>query len=148
MLQKWMFSFVFLLAVLSVNAQFRKIPAVVTDAFKAKYASASGLEWKDKLTSFEADFKSGGKDMRAFFTSKGEWTKTETENTFNSLPVEVKDGFKKSKYADLSVLSVMQVEDKEKGFLYKIAVKKNDYNKRNLVFSASGQLVSDNGSII
>ncbi len=148
MLQKWMFSFVFFLAVLSVNAQFRKIPAVVTDAFKAKYASASGLEWKDKLTSFEADFKSGGKDMKAFFTSKGEWIKTETEHTFNSLPVEVKDGFKKSKYADLSVLSVMQVEDKEKGVLYKIAVKKNDYNKRNLVFSASGQLVSDNGSII
>jgi hypothetical protein len=148
MLQKWMLSLVFFAAVLSVNAQFRKIPAVVTDSFKAKYANASALEWKDKLTSFEADFKSGEKDMKAFFTSKGEWIKTETEHTYNSLPVEVKDGFKKSKYAELTVLTVTQVEEKEKGVLYKIVVKKNEYNKRNLVFSKSGQLISDNGTLI
>lgn len=148
MLKKWSFSFVFFLLMLTVNAQFRKIPAVVTDAFKAKYANASGLEWKDKLTSFEADFKSGDKDMKAFFTSKGEWIKTETEHTYNSLPVEVKDGFKKSKYAELNVLSVTQVEDKEKGVLYKIVVKKSEYTKRSLVFSKTGQLISDNGIII
>src|SRR5437868_4424542 len=100
MLQKWMFSVVFFLTVISVNAQFRKIPAVVTDAFKAKYANATGVEWKDKLSSFEADFKSGDKDMKAFFSSKGEWIKTETKHTYNSLPSDVKDGFKKSKYAE------------------------------------------------
>jgi hypothetical protein len=49
MIQKWMLSFVFLVAVLSANAQFRKIPAEVTDAFKAKYEKASGVSWKDKL---------------------------------------------------------------------------------------------------
>src|SRR4051812_46369685 len=124
MLQKWMFSFVFFIAVVSANAQFRKIPAVVTDAFKEKYANASAVEWKDKLSSFEADFTSGDKEMKAFFTSKGEWIKTETKHTYNSLPSDVKDGFKKSKYADLSVVDVTQIEDKDKGLQYKVVVKK------------------------
>lgn len=147
MLQKWMFSFVFFLTVLFSNAQFRKIPAVVTDAFKAKYSNASGVEWKDKLSSFEADFKSGDKDMKASFSSKGEWLKTETKHTYNSLPSDVKDGFKKSKYADLSVADVTQVDDKDKGVLYKLQVKKSEYNKRNLVFTKTGQLISDNGTL-
>jgi hypothetical protein len=148
MLQKWIFSFVLFLGVLSVNAQFRKIPAVVTDAFKTKYASASGVEWKDRLTAFEADFKLSEKDMKASFSSKGEWLKTEADFTYNGLPTEVKDGFKKSKYADLTVTGVTQVEEKEKGVLYKIVVKKNEYSKRNLVFSKTGQLISDNGTLI
>ena len=143
MLQKWMLSLVLLIVVASSNAQFRKIPAVVTDAFKAKFASASSVEWKDKLSSFQADFKLGEKEMKAFFTSKGEWIKTETKHTYNSLPLEVKDGFKKSKYAELSVLDVMQVDDKEKGVQYKIVVKRNEYNKRTLVFSKTGQLQND-----
>jgi hypothetical protein len=147
MLQKWMFSLIFLITVSAVNAQFRKIPAVVTDSFKGKFADASGVEWKDKLSSFEADFTLGEKEMKAFFTSKGEWIKTETKHTYNSLPADVKDGFKKSKYADLSVIDVTQVQDSEKGDQYKLVVKKNEYSKRNLVFSKTGQLVTDNGSL-
>ena len=145
MSKKWIFSVVLILAMGSVNAQFRKIPAVVTDAFKTKFATASGVEWKDKLTSFEADFKSGEKDVRAFFSSKGEWIKTETKHTYNSLPLEVKDGFKKSKYAELKVADVTEVEDKDKGLLYKMIVKKNDYQKKVLVFTKTGQLTSDYG---
>lgn len=147
MLQKWIFSFVFFLAVATVSAQFRKIPAAVTDAFKAKYSNASGVEWKDRLSSFEADFTSGGKEMKASFNSKGEWLKTETKHTYNSLPSDVKDGFKKSKYADLTVVDVTQIDDKDKGVLYKLLVKKNEYSKRNLVFTKSGQLTSDNGTL-
>lgn len=146
MLQKLIFSFILFLAVSGVDAQFRKIPAVVTDAFKTKFATATGVEWKDKLTAFEADFKLADKDTKAYFSSKGEWLKTETKHTYNSLPLEVKDGFKKSKYADLSVIDVTQIDEKEKGLLYKVVVRKNEYSKRNLVFTKSGQLVSDNGS--
>lgn len=145
MLKKWMFSFVLLIGMFSANAQFRKIPAEVTDAFKAKYEDASGVAWKDKLTSFEADFTLKDKEMKAFFSTKGEWLKTETKHTYNSLPSDVKDGFKKSKYADLSITDVTQIDEKENGIQYKIVVKKNDYNKRNLVFSKSGQLIKDNG---
>lgn len=146
MSKKWMFSFVLLFVMFSVNAQFRKIPAEVTDSFKVKYENASGVSWKDKLTSFEADFKQGDKEMKAFFSSKGEWIKTETKDSFDNLPPEVKDGFKKSKYADLSPLEVLQVDEKDNEIQYRLVVKKNDFNKRSLLFSKEGQLVSDNVS--
>lgn len=146
MSKKWMFSFVLFFVMFSVNAQFRKIPAEVTDSFKVKYENASGVSWKDKLTAFEADFKQGDKEMRAFFSSKGEWIKTETKDSFDNLPSEVKDGFKKSKYADLNPLEVMQVDEKDNEMQYRLVVKKNDFNKRSLLFSKEGQLVSDNVS--
>ncbi|MEJ7683783.1 MAG: hypothetical protein WKG06_39155 [Segetibacter sp.] len=95
MSKKWIFSFVLLLVMFSVNAQFRKIPAEVTESFKAKYENASGVSWKDKLTSFEADFKQGDEEMKAFFSSKGELIKTETKYSIEGLPSEVRDGFKK-----------------------------------------------------
>lgn len=146
MSKKWMFSFVLLFAIFSVNAQFRKIPAEVTDSFKVRYENASGVSWKDKLTSFQADFKQGDNEMRAAFSSSGEWIKTETKHDYESLPADVKDGFKKSKFADLNILEVLEVEEKDKETQYRIVVKKNDIAKRSLVFSKSGQLISDNAT--
>lgn len=147
MSKKWMASVVLMLVMFSSNAQFRKIPAVVTDAFKAKYEDASGVSWRDKLSSFQADFKLGDKEMRSTFSSKGEWLKTETRYDYVSVPGDVKDGFKKSKYAELSVQEVTRIEEKDKPVQYKIMVKKNDFNKRYLVFSKTGQLLSDNTSL-
>ncbi len=143
MSKKWMFSLVLLLVIFSVNAQFRKIPAEVTDSFKAKYENASGVSWKDKLTSFEADFRQKDKEIKAFFSSKGEWIKTETKYSVESLPSEVRDGFKKSKFAHLNVLDASLIDENDKELQYRIVVKKNDISNRSLVFSKSGQLISD-----
>ena len=145
MFKKAFFSIGFLFLIFSADAQFRKIPAEVTDAFKAKYAEASGVTWRDKLSSFQAEFKVGEKEMRSVFSSKGDWLRTETKFDYVSLPAEVKDGFKKSKYADLSVLEVNRVEEADQ-INYKVIVKKSEFNKKFLVFSKTGQLMSDNGT--
>jgi hypothetical protein len=144
MCRKWFFSFVFFITVVSANGQFRKIPAVVTDAFKAKYGNASAVSWKDKFSSFQADFKVGNTEMKSTFTSKGEWLKTEKKHAFVSIPTDVKDSFKKSKYADLTVSEIIEVEEKDKQTQFKMTVKKGDLNKKRLVFAKTGQLVSDN----
>jgi hypothetical protein len=146
MSKKWMFSFVLVCVMFSANAQFRKIPAEVTDSFKVKYKNASGVSWKDKLTSFQAEFKDADKRMKATFSSGGGWLKTETKHSYKSLPSEVKDGFKKSKFANLNILELLQVEVKDRETQYHIAVKKNNITKRSLIFSKSGQLISDNAS--
>ena len=145
MLSKLMFSLVFFVSMASSSAQFRKIPAEVTDAFKTKFPTATGVSWKDRLVSFVADFTVANKAMKASFSTKGDWLKTETSLTVNNLPLVIKDGFKKSKYADYTVVSATQFEDPEKGVQYKIVVKKKDYGRRNLVFSKTGQLLSDTG---
>ena len=143
MSKKWVIYFALLVAVSSVNAQFRKIPAEVTDSFKVKYENASAVSWKDKLTSFQAEFKQGDKEMRATFSSTGEWIKTETKHDYESLPPDVKDGFKKSKYADLIPVEVMQVDEKDNEIQYRLVVKINDISKRSLLFAKEGQLISD-----
>lgn len=147
MVKKWMFSLVLLLIMFSASAQFRKIPGDVTDSFKVKYENAAGVSWKDRLSSFQADFKVEDKEMKALFSSRGEWIKTETKHTYSSLPPEVKDGFKKSKFADLNVLDVTQLDDRDNQTQYRIVIKKNNFNKRSLIFSKSGQLISDNASL-
>jgi hypothetical protein len=147
MCKKFIVSLVVLFSVASVNAQFRKIPAEVTDSFKVKYANASGVSWKDKLSSFQADFKVDNKEMKSMFSSKGEWLKTETKYSFDKVPIDVKDGFKKSKYADMPVQEVLLIEEKDKATQYRVIVKKSDFNKRHLVFASSGQLISDNTSL-
>ncbi len=38
------------------HAQLRKVPADVTEAFKAKFPDAKNVEWKDKLTAFLASY--------------------------------------------------------------------------------------------
>ncbi|GAC1451177.1 MAG: hypothetical protein NVSMB7_13730 [Chitinophagaceae bacterium] len=40
--------------------QLRKVPAEVTEAFKAKYPDTKNAEWKDKLTGFQVNYEMGG----------------------------------------------------------------------------------------
>ncbi len=128
---------------LTANAQFRNIPAEVTEAFKTKFPNASHVSWKDKITSFQAEFEQDEVKSKASYTSKGEWLKTERKAEFEKLPEKIKDGFNKSKYADYPVREVVEVEDNEKGIQYLVIVKKGDITKRNLYFTAAGQLVKD-----
>jgi len=147
MFKKLFFLLVVLFTAATVDAQFRKIPAEVTDAFKEKYASAAGVSWKDRISSFQADFKIDDKEMKSTFSSAGEWLKTETKDFFEKVPLEIKDGFKKSKYAASPIQEVLKVEGKDQLTQYKIIVKRNDFNKRDLLFSSEGQLISDNISL-
>lgn len=137
-------SFIFLSCLmLAANAQFRDIPSEVTDSFVAKFPKASHVSWKDKITGFQADFEQKNQKVKATFNSKGEWQKTEKQLLISKLPAAVNDGFNKSKYAAYTVREAVELDDHEKGLMYKVVVKKGDITKRNLYFTAAGQLVKD-----
>jgi len=123
-------------------AQLRKIPSKVTDALKAKFPDASGVEWKDKVTNFEATFELNSVKYQSTFNSKGEWQSTEKFISETELPAEVKDGLAKSKYnsSDWEKKSFVWVDSKKDGERYRIFVEKNVVNKRYLYFNKSGQL--------
>ena len=87
----------FSLASSSVFSQFRKIPAEVTDAFTQKFPAATKVEWRDKLTGYQANFEQAGKTLLANFSNKAEWESTEEDVGEAGLPDEVKDGIGKSK---------------------------------------------------
>ncbi len=130
--------------VITVNAQLRKVPAAVTDAFKEKFSTASQLEWKDRITNFEATFLLNGVANTAKFTKEGTMIETTSALDFAQLSAKVKDGFNKSKYADWEVQAVITFQETDKPLYYRIAVKKNDITKRYLYFDKTGRLVKDN----
>ena len=126
------------------NAQLRKIPASVTDAFAARYPHATSVEWKDKLQYFEASFQLNGASISADFSSNGEWQNSERTMTYDQLPEEVKDGFQKSRYADWQKNSITEIQELGKPLQYRVVVQKSGLQKKNLYFDTNGRLMKEN----
>lgn len=125
----------------SLQAQIRKIPSEVTEALKAKFPNAEKIEWKDKVSYFEADFVSDSVEITAAFSGKGEWKETDTKMSFDQLPSEVKVGFSKSKYSDWTPGSVTKIDKKGKSIRYRIYAEKSSLvQKKVLYFNEEGQL--------
>ena len=125
------------------QAQIRKIPAVVTEAFKKQYPNAANVEWKDKLTAFVANFDQGTAKFEAKYNSKGEWQQSEHATTEADLPAPVKDGLSKSKYAEWKATDFFTRDLPGNKTQYRISVEKSDLQKKNLLFSSEGQLLKD-----
>ncbi|MGI8951422.1 MAG: PepSY-like domain-containing protein [Chitinophagaceae bacterium] len=144
MKKKFLF-FIFSTFILTASqAQIRKIPFEVTDALKAKYPTAEKVEWKDKLSYFEAQFNLDGIKTYADFSSKGEWQETDKELNFDALPAAVKDGYNKSKYTtDWKTGSVVEIKKPDGSTQYRIYIEKNDVQKKYLYFSEDGKLIRE-----
>jgi hypothetical protein len=125
------------------QAQIRKIPAAVTEAFKARYPHAEKVSWKDEITSFEAQFTLNGFAMTADFNSKGEWQNSEKKIKFTDLPAAVNDGFKKSRYADWETTNIVEINKNSESLQYRIEVKKSAVQKKYLFFDTNGRLIRD-----
>jgi len=125
---------------LSLNAQIRKIPADVTDEFRARYPHAERVAWKDNLSSFEAQFILNNYQMSAHFNGKGDWLHTEKKMKFEELPGSVKDGFGKSKYTEWEKGSVYEINKNMEPLQYRILVKKSGVQKKYLYFDTNGKL--------
>ena len=124
-------------------AQFRKIPAEVTDAFKEKFPYSNAVEWKDKLKLFQANFEMKDEDYIARFNSKGVWQETEKMIEQDKLPATINESFNNSRFSDWEVKELSFIEKKDGSELYRILVKKNDIEKRNLFFTKEGKLLKD-----
>jgi Putative beta-lactamase-inhibitor-like, PepSY-like len=125
------------------QAQLRKVPAEVTEAFKAKYPDTKNVEWKDKITAFLVDYEMNGIQYESKFSNKGEWLQTEKEVEQDALPAEVKDGYSKSKYTDWELKTVSRIENKNDNIQYRLFVRKSSVEKRYLYFDEDGKLLKD-----
>ena len=128
----------------SANAQVRKLPAVVTEAFKKKYPDATNVEWHDKLTLFLASFDMNNERYDARFNNKGVWQNTESELETSELPAPIKDGYNKSKYAEWKINTITRIDLPGEKIQYRVQAGKSDLQKKNLLFSNTGQLLKDN----
>src|SRR4051794_21305830 len=76
----------------TLHAQIRKVPAEVTNAFKAKFPDAQDVEWKAEISDFKVNFTLNGAEKETEYNSKGEWKETDTKMTYDSVPQDMKDG--------------------------------------------------------
>ena len=137
------FIFVLCITAATTQAHRRKIPASATDAFKAKYPTATGAEWHDDISVFTVKFQQDDVKHVAKYSTKGKWIETENEVSEGNLPPAVKEGFSKCKYSDWQVLKIHKIVEPDKT-QYRMNVKKADLNQKNLLFSSTGKLLKDN----
>jgi predicted metal-dependent peptidase len=143
MFKKFVLSVILLVAVAGADAQFRKIPAAVTDAFDTRYPDAKHVNWSDQVVAFVAEFKVDGEEVKASYNSKGVWLKSTRKTSLSKLSADVKDGLNKSMYTDWTVAEVVELQEVDKELQYRLFVKKGDSGRRNLFFNQKGQLVKD-----
>jgi len=136
-----------LLAIQHLYAQARKVPAEVTEAFKAKYPNTSNAEWKDKQRFFQVNYEMDDVRYESRFTSKGEWIETEKELQEDQLPAEVMDAYNKSKFTDWELKSMSWVQSKANGVQYRLFVRKNGLEKKYLYFDKGGRFIKDTAAI-
>jgi hypothetical protein len=55
----------------------------------------------------------------------------------------VNNGFKKSKYADWKITSVVEIDKNGESLRYRVEVKKNRAQKKYLLFNSNGRLIRD-----
>jgi hypothetical protein len=120
----------------TATAQFRSLPATVTDAFKKQYPNATQAAWTDKLSYWQVIFYADSNKYLGRYDNKGTWKETDQTITADKLPPSVKDGYDKSKYTD-----DWQVKEYTALFLpgnitkYRLLVRKNGVQKKYLYFN-------------
>jgi hypothetical protein len=135
----------FALAINTADAQVRKLPSEVTEAFRSKYPMARNVEWRDRLSGFTAVFDLDTVHYEAKFTNKGFWQSTENKVPESEMPATVKDGFGKSKYAEeWTIKNVYKIALREDKTQYRLEIEKNDIQKKHLFFDPNGRLLRDN----
>lgn len=139
--------FLFLAAILftatGVFSQLRKIPAEVTEAFKAKFPYAKNVSWTDKVTAFQASFDQDESKMQASFNSKGDWKKTEKELVLADLPGVINKEMQNSKYEGWTVKSATQIVESDDKFEYRFQIEKSALKKKIIYMSKEGEVLRE-----
>jgi hypothetical protein len=127
----------------STFAQGDEVPQAVKETFTHQYPNAVNVNYQDNPFTVWVDFTVDGELMKASYTRKGVWKGSEKEWAYKKLPEAVKDGFKKSRYADREVEETKIVYRPGGIARYRLKAKKNDLQKKFLYFNEKGQLVDD-----
>jgi hypothetical protein len=134
---------VLLLIAFTSFSQIRKIPPEVKQNFAKQYPKAESVKWDDDLVNVNVSFVLDGEKMNAEYTNKGIWKHTEKKWSFEQLPDSVKDGFRKSRFADRDVKAVVMIYLPADVVQYRIKAQKSSVEKKYLFFNPEGRLLRE-----
>lgn len=122
-------------------AQVTSIPGQAKENFFRQYPDAKNVKWGNDIVNVNVRFEQDSNKMNAEYSNKGIWKSTLKDWTYEKLPGDVKDGLKKSKYADREVTDVKVLYLPGYVIQYRLKVEKNDVEKKYLFFNTEGRLL-------
>jgi hypothetical protein len=100
-----------------------KTPDAVTKAFKAKFPTATAVNWdKEGANEYEASFMLKEEKYSASFDKTGDWLETESPFKWEQLPDKVQNAFDAS-HKGATIKMVAKIESAKGGIKYEIEVK-------------------------
>ena len=124
------------------TAALGKIPAKITSAFQARYASAANVEWQHSLRRYKASFDLGEFRFKTMFDHKGNWLGSEKMIGSKELPVAVKSSLQKSKYGEWEIKASYERYVPHERPSYHVIAAKGDFKRKELVFNDQGRLIN------
>lgn len=122
------------------QAQFRKIPLEVTDAFEKKYPQAAEVSWSSRMNCFQAAFSLYGIAFTADFTPMGGWQQSAQDMLADKLPRAVKKGLLKTRFSDWEITKAAFIVSNSDSITYRIFVSRSGIQSRYLFFTPEGDL--------
>jgi hypothetical protein len=121
---------------------FAKIPARITDAFHARYATATNVKWSHTIGDYKASFNMGESTLKAKFDRKGNWLESQKMLERDRLPVTVKNSLRNSKYSQWKIKSSYEQYLPNEKPQYHISAAKGEFERKSLKFDHRGQLLN------
>ncbi len=143
---KKIFVLLVVVAMMSISAFAQKIsadkvPEAVKSAFKAKFPTATKVNWgMENTTEFEAEFKLDGEELSANFDNTGKWLETETEIKVTDLPYEIKTALAKD-FDGYQIKEASKIESAKEGTCYEAEIKKGG-ETFDVLYTAKGKMLS------
>jgi hypothetical protein len=123
------------------NAQVTSIPEQAKENFFKQYPEAKNVKWENNVVNVNVRFEVDSNQMNAEYSNKGIWKNTLKDWSYDKLPEDIKEGFKKSKYADREVTDVKVLYLPGYVIQYRLKTEKNDVEKKYLFFNTEGRLL-------
>jgi hypothetical protein len=136
--------FIYLFGVTTADAQIVDIPKKSKEHFFKKYPEAKNADWNNNAVSYAVKFNMGSDTYRAYYHMDGTWDYTEKYMEFESLPMAVKDSYKKSRVADWKMEAVAAVENNKGKKMYRIEAQKG-IEKKTIYYDKNGKEVKSSG---
>ena len=131
---------IFLADIKSSQAQVINVPKKSKNHFFKKYPDAKNADWNNNVANYAVKFQLSDTTARAYYHINGNWNFTEYYLEESKIPETVKDSFKKSRFADLTIDSYAWVENRKGKKAYRIDLR-TGVEKRAIFFDKDGKEV-------
>jgi hypothetical protein len=132
--------FIFLAGITSLDAQVINVPKKSKEHFFKKYPDAKNADWNNNVANYAVKFQLSDTTARAYYHINGNWNFTEYYLEESQIPAIIKDSFKKSRFADLTIDSYAWVENRKGKKAYRIDLR-TGVEKRSIFYDKDGKEV-------